>query len=88
MSVDFSINTQFARQGQDAGVASAGSAMTGTFMGRQAAAVASPMSLLADAAEEMTFAADTTDEFELADRKERKKTSESQIGRASCRERV
>jgi type III secretion protein W len=81
MSVDFSINTQFARQGQDAGAASAGSAMTGTFMGRQAAAVASPMSLLADAAEELTFAVDTTDEFELSDRKERKKPSESLIER-------
>lgn len=29
------------------------------------------MSLLADAAEELTFAADTTDEYELEDRKER-----------------
>ena len=81
MPVDFSISSQFVQQGQDAGTASAGSAMTGTFMGRQAAAVASPMSLLADAAEELTFAADTTDEFELSDRKEREKTSESLIER-------
>lgn len=81
MPVDFSISAQFVQQGQDAGTASAASAMTGTFMGRQAAAVDSPMSLLADAAEEMTFAADTTDEFELSERKEREKTSESMIER-------
>ena len=81
MAIDFSINSQFAQQGRDVGSAAAGAAMTGTFMGRQAAAVDSPMSLLADAAEELTFAADTTDEFELADRKERKTVSESLIER-------
>jgi type III secretion protein W len=80
MPVDFSIGPQFVRQGQDPGAAD-GPAMTGTFMGRQAAAVDSPMSLLADAAEELTFAADTTEEFELSDRKEREKTSDSMIER-------
>lgn len=51
MPVDFAINTQFMHQGQETG-ASAGAAMAGTFMGRQAAAVDSPMSLLAGYAAE------------------------------------
>lgn len=42
-------------------------------MGNAAAQVEDPMSLLADAAEELTFAADTTDEYELEDRKERER---------------
>lgn len=46
-------------------------------MGNAAARVEDPMSLLADAAEELTFAADTTDEFELEDRKERERAEES-----------
>lgn len=39
--------------------------------------VESPMSLLADAAEELTFAVDTTDEFELDERKEKDKTDKA-----------
>lgn len=35
------------------------------------------MSLLADAAEELTFAADTTDEYELEDRKERERAEDA-----------
>ncbi len=45
---------------------------TGAFMGQRVAAVHSPLSLLAQAAEELTFAVDTTDEFELEERKEKK----------------
>lgn len=46
-------------------------AAQGSLLGCVATVVNSPMSLLANAAEEMTFANDTTDEFELAERKER-----------------
>lgn len=49
----------------------------GSLLGCAAVEVDSPMSLLADAAEEMTFANDTTDEYELSDRKEREKIDES-----------
>ena len=46
-------------------------------MGNAAAQVEDPMSLLADAAEELTFAADTTDEYELEDRKERERAEDA-----------
>lgn len=50
----------------------------GTLFGQQVSVIASPVSLLADAAEELTFAVDTTDEFELSERKE-KESLESHI---------
>lgn len=48
------------------------SAAEGTFMGHAVTAAESPESLLADAAEELSFAADTTDKFALNERKERR----------------
>ena len=54
---------------------------SGTFMGRAVAQVATPESLLADAAEELAFAVDTTDDFELEERKERDRAVNSQAER-------
>lgn len=71
MALDFSVQNQFV-QGQTMQTGSAASsASVGSLMGRAAQAVSSPMSLLADAAEELTFAVDTTKEFELEERKDR-----------------
>lgn len=81
MPVDFSINTNFVQQSRDSTSAPGAGVQTGSLMGREAVKVDSPMSLLADAAEELTFAADTTDKFELSDRKERRKTEDSLIER-------
>ncbi len=81
MPVDFSINTGVVQQSRDGTAAAGAGVMTGSLMGREAVKVDSPMSLLADAAEELTFAADTTDKFELSDRKERRKTENSLIER-------
>lgn len=73
MALDFSVQNQFVQgQAMQAGNA-VSSASVGALMGREAQAVASPMSLLADAAEELTFAVDTTKEFELEERKDRDK---------------
>lgn len=70
MPVDFSIHAQnLGTQGPAAG-AQGGETVTGSFMGQAAAMVSDPMSLLADAAEELTFSVDTTDEFDLEERKE------------------
>ena len=49
------------------------SSVKGSFMGNAVVQQPSPESLLADAAEELTFSADTTDDFELEERKERDK---------------
>ena len=70
MSIDFSVTTMSQMAG-GATASAASSLATGSLMGNAAAQVEDPMSLLADAAEELTFAADTTDEYELEDRKER-----------------
>lgn len=76
MSIDFSIHQQqvhsTASQGSGASAAAAGS-----LFGNAATVVDSPMSLLADAAEELTFAVDATDDFELEERKERDEISEA-----------
>lgn len=70
MALDFSVQNQFVQTAaQQTG--NAVSFASGTLLGRQAQAVASPMSLLANAAEELTFAVDTTKEFELEERKDR-----------------
>ena len=70
MPIDFSIQAQhLATQAPTAG-AQGGESVAGSFMGQAATMVSNPMSLLADAAEELTFSVDTTDEFELDERKE------------------
>ena len=76
MSIDFSIQQQGVNTTQHAGFSSP-SAAVGSLFGNTAAVVESPMSLLADAAEELTFAADTTDDFELEERKERDEIDEA-----------
>ena len=53
-------------------------AAKGAFMGNAVVQQPSPESLLADAAEELTFSADTTDDFELEERKERDKIKKSE----------
>ena len=75
MGIDFSIQ-QNAPSPQTAGTF-ASAAATGSLFGLEAAVVESPMSLLADAAEELTFAADSTDDFELDERKERDEIAEA-----------
>lgn len=76
MSIDFSVTTMSQMAG-GATASTAGSLATGSLMGNAAAQVEDPMSLLADAAEELTFAADTTDEYELEDRKERERAEDA-----------
>ncbi len=56
-------------------------AAKGAFMGNAVVQQPSPESLLADAAEELTFSADTTDDFELEERKERDKVKKSEEDR-------
>ena len=75
MSIDFSIQ-QNQHMPQSTGTTFS-SAATGSLCGMQATVVDSPMSLLADAAEELTFAADSTDDFELDERKERDEIHEA-----------
>ncbi len=70
MSVNFGIQSNV--QHTTSSVHSSTTQQIGTFMGQKAMVVKNPMSLLADAAEELTFAVDTTDEFELEERKEKK----------------
>lgn len=53
-------------------------AAKGSFMGRAVTQAATPESLLASAAEELAFSVDTTDDFELEERKERDKSIKSQ----------
>ena len=76
MPIDFSIQQQRVTWQQNVGF-SASTAAVGSLFGNAAAVVESPMSLLADAAEELTFAADTTDDFELDERKERDEIDEA-----------
>lgn len=76
MNPDFSIRQPNVNTGQAVGLATS-SAVAGSLFGHKAVVVDSPMSLLADAAEELTFAVDTTDEFELEERKERDDISEA-----------
>ncbi len=75
MSIDFSIqHSQVQPTSRDT---TASSAVTGSLFGNTATVVESPLSLLAEAAEELTFAADTTDDFELEERKERDEINEA-----------
>lgn len=55
--------------------------VSGSFMGNAVVQVPSPESLLADAAEELSFSADTTDDFELEERRERDRIRESEEDR-------
>lgn len=73
MAIDFSI-TNMGQMAGGTAVSATASLATGSLMGNAAAQVEDPMSLLADAAEELTFSADTTDEYELQDRKERERS--------------
>ena len=57
------------------------SSVRGDFMGNAVTHVSSPESLLAEAAEELSFSVDTTDEFELEDRKERDRIKKSEEDR-------
>ena len=57
------------------------SAAQGSFMGHAVVQAATPESILADAAEELAFSVDTTDEFELEERKERDKAAQAQVDR-------
>ena len=57
------------------------SAVSGSFMGNAVVQVPTPESLLADAAEELSFSADTTDDFELEERKERDKIKKAEEDR-------
>lgn len=70
MPIDFSIQQQNVQSPQTMATGFAAAA-GGSLFGNAAVVVDSPMSLLADAAEELTFAADTTDDFELDERRER-----------------
>ena len=90
MSIDFSV-TNMGQMAGSAAAQTAGSLAAGSLMGNAAVQVEDPMSLLADAAEELTFAADTTDEYELEDRKERERAEEANASssiRISCTRRA
>lgn len=76
MAIDFSVQSQTMQFAQTSS-AHGGTTQTGSLMGHAATQLASPMSLLADAAEELTFSVDSTDDFELEERKERKSVEES-----------
>lgn len=62
-----------------AGAQVANSGESGILLGRAATVVEDPMSLLADAAEEMTFGVDNSKNKELAERKERTALDQSQL---------
>ena len=81
MAVDLSIHSLHPGAQGPAGGASGTQAASGTFMGYTATVVVDPMSLLADAAEELTFSVDTTDEFELSEREEEDKSLREQEDR-------
>lgn len=78
MSFDFSVqNNQFSAAAAQTAGSAAGANSIGSLLGQQVQLISSPLSLLADAAEEMTFAVDTTKEFELEERKDRDKVDEA-----------
>ncbi|MBR5997505.1 MAG: type III secretion system gatekeeper subunit SctW [Deltaproteobacteria bacterium] len=81
MAIDFSVNNaqnlNQVRTAQDTGA----SANVGNFMGMAAVEVEDPMSLLEDAAEELTFSVDTTEDFELQERNERDKAVSTRADR-------
>ena len=76
--IDFFVNnTQTPHMTSSNAASGSHASVTGSLMGQEARLVNSPMDLLADAAEELTFAADTTDEFELEEREERDRAAEA-----------
>lgn len=81
MSIDFSVTNQQAAMFNATAQSTVSAAATGVLLGHAAAQVATPQSILADAAEELSFAVDTTDEFELEERKERDKIQKGQDDR-------
>jgi type III secretion protein W len=78
MSIDFSVQASMPSASQ-AGAQVANSGESGILLGRAATVVEDPMSLLADAAEEMTFGVDNSKNKELAERKERTALDQSQL---------
>lgn len=84
MSINFQVNAQNTAArlgGPDQN--RTGADVAGTLLGRTATVADSPMSLLADAAEELTFGVDTTDDFEISERKERKTSEDAQAERVA-----
>lgn len=79
MAIDFNVN--HSQLHQQSGMSTSFSAAQGSLFGKAATVVNNPMSLLANAAEELTFACDTTDDFELEERKERDAVDESRSER-------
>ena len=80
MAIDVSrMDFQHVAAQQQAGAARA--AESGVFMGQAVREAPSPEELLADAAEELAFAADTTDDFELEERRDRDKSLQSMADR-------
>lgn len=75
MSINLSVQNSQAQPASRSTTTS--SAATGSLFGATATVVESPLSLLAEAAEELTFAADSTDDFELEERKERDEIDEA-----------
>ncbi len=71
--MSFSIQNQNINQTQNFSTSSSSSTSqaSGSLMGQQVKMHNNPMSLLAACAEELTFAVDTTDEFEMQERKEK-----------------
>ena len=76
MPID-SIQNPFSAFVQQSGASNV-SNQTGSFMGCAVQVAPTPEEILADAAEELSFSADTTDDFELEERKERDKSSKIQ----------
>ncbi len=72
MVIDFNIQNQSVQsQSSSVGFSSLTTQAKGTLMGQNVFMPDDPMSLLADCAEELTFAVDTTEDFELQERKEK-----------------
>ncbi len=80
MPID-SINMQNASLFNAPGAGGPAEAGSGVFMGIQVSRSDSPESLLADAAEELTFSVDNTEECELKDRKEEDRTKKMNLER-------
>lgn len=80
MNIDFSVQSAMVASSQT-GAQAASAASSGVLLGKAATVVEDPMSLLADAAEEMSFGVDNSKNKELAERKERNALDQSQLVR-------
>ena len=78
MNIDFSVQSAMVASSQT-GAQAASAASSGVLLGKAATVVEDPMSLLADAAEEMSFGVDNSKNKELAERKERNALDQSQL---------